>query len=189
MDRDGLSGRVAVGAGLEAQTTKGNLMNLLDRQPLTPDARALASDAGLLLLRAGVGVIFIAHGWGDASQAGGAAANIENYRGAGIPLPELSAWFGAYMQLIGGIAVIVGVLTRPVGAGLAVVMAGALIFVHRGEPLVMGQDGSGSGFALIMLAASLALVGTGAGRFGLDRVFARRAPSTHVTIAAAQGSE
>jgi putative oxidoreductase len=151
-------------------------MNLLDRQILSPEARGLASDAGLLLLRAGVGVIFIAHGWGDASQPGGAATNIENYRGAGIPLPEVSAWFGAYMQLVGGIAVIAGVLTRLAGAGLAVVMAGALIFVHPGEPLVMGQDGSGSGFALIMLAASLALVGAGAGRFSLDRLLARWAP-------------
>jgi putative oxidoreductase len=153
-------------------------MNLLDRQLLGPEARALASDTGLLLLRLGVGVIFIAHGWGDASQPGGAATNIENYRGAGIPLPELSAWFGAYMQLLGGIAVVAGALTRVVGAGLAVVMAGALIFVHPGEPLVMGQDGSGSGFALIMLAASLALLGTGAGRFSLDWVLARRASSS-----------
>lgn len=151
-------------------------MNLLDRQILSPEARGLASDTGLLLLRAGVGVIFIAHGWGDASQPGGAATNIENYRGAGIPLPEVSAWFGAYMQLVGGISVIAGVLTRLAGAGLAVVMAGALIFVHPGEPLVMGQDGSGSGFALIMLAASLALVGAGAGRFSLDWLLARRAP-------------
>lgn len=55
----------------------------------------LASDVGLLVLRLAVGVVFIAHGWGDASQDGGAATNIANYRDAGIPLPELSAWFGA----------------------------------------------------------------------------------------------
>lgn len=153
-------------------------MNFLNRRPFSPESRELASDTGLLLLRIAVGAIFVAHGWGDASQAGGAATNIENYRGAGIPVPEVSAWFGAYMQLLGGAAIIAGVVTRPVGAGLAVVMAGALIFVHRGEPLVMAPDGSGSGFALIMLAASLALVGTGAGRFSLDRVLSRRGRST-----------
>lgn len=135
---------------------------------------ALASDVGLLVLRLAVGVVFIAHGWGDASQDGGAATNIANYRDAGIPLPELSAWFGAYMQLVGGIVVLSGALTRLIAAGFAVVMAGALIFVHAGEPLVLAQDGSGSGFAFIMLAASLALLGTGAGRFSADRVLAAR---------------
>ncbi|MEV1084112.1 DoxX family protein [Streptomyces sp. NPDC050211] len=147
-------------------------MNLPHRRLSGENAHHLASDIGLLLLRLAVGAVFIAHGWGDASQAGGAGANVANYRDAGIPLPELSAWFGAYMQLIGGIVVLFGALTRLIGGGFAVVMAGALIFVHRGEPLVMGQDGSGSGFAFIMLAASLALLGTGGGRFSVDRVFA-----------------
>jgi putative oxidoreductase len=142
---------------------------------------ALASDLGLLVLRLAVGVVFIAHGWGDASQDGGAATNIANYRDAGIPLPELSAWFGAYMQLVGGIVVLFGALTRIVSAGFAVVMAGALIFVHAGEPLVMGQDGSGSGFAFIMLAASLALLSTGAGRFSADRMLATRSTRVAAT--------
>jgi putative oxidoreductase len=147
-------------------------MNLPHRRISGENAHHLASDIGLLLLRLAVGAVFIAHGWGDASQDGGAGANVANYLDAGIPLPELSAWFGAYMQLIGGIVVLFGALTRLIGAGFAVVMVGALVFVHRGEPLVMGQDGSGSGFAFIMLAASLALLGTGGGRFGVDRVFA-----------------
>ncbi|MGW0762421.1 DoxX family protein [Streptomyces sp. NPDC002814] len=147
-------------------------MNLPHRRLSGENAHHLASDTGLLLLRLAVGAVFIAHGWGDASQEGGAGANVANYRDAGIPLPELSAWFGAYMQLIGGIVVLFGALTRLIGAGFAVVMAGALVFVHRGEPLVIGQDGSGSGFAFIMLAASLALLGTGGGRFSVDRVFA-----------------
>lgn len=147
-------------------------MTLLPR--LGENAHQLVSDVGLLVLRLAVGVVFIAHGWGDASQDGGAAANIANYRDAGIPLPELSAWFGVYMQLVGGIVVLFGALTRLIGAGFAVVMAGALIFVHPGEPLVLAQDGSGSGFAFIMLAASLALLGTGAGRFSADRVLTAR---------------
>lgn len=149
-------------------------MNVLHRPFLGDNAQRFAADIGLLLLRLAIGAVFIAHGWGDASQEGGAGANIVNYRDAGIPLPELSAWFGAYMQLIGGIVVLFGALTRLIGVGFAVVMAGALFFVHPGESLVMGQDGSGSGFAFIMLAASLALVGAGAGRLSIDGVFASR---------------
>jgi putative oxidoreductase len=160
-------------------------MTLLPR--LGANAHQLASDIGLVVLRLAVGVVFIAHGWGDASQDVGAATNIANYRDAGIPLPELSAWFGAYMQLVGGIVVLFGALTRLISAGFAVVMTGALIFVHAGEPLVLAQDGSGSGFAFIMLAASLALLGTCAGRFSADRVLtARQARST--TVGATSGA-
>jgi putative oxidoreductase len=159
-------------------------MTLLPR--LGENTHRLATDLGLLALRLAVGVVFIAHGWGDATQDGGAATNITNYRDAGIPLPELSAWFGAYMQLLGGIVVLSGALTRLIAAGFAVVMAGALIFVHAGEPLVLAQDGSGSGFAFIMLAASLALLGTGAGRFSVDRVLAAR--QVRATVGATSGA-
>ena len=134
---------------------------------------ALVTDIGLLILRLAVAAVFIAHGWGDVVDAG-VSTNVENYRGAGIPLPEVAAPFAAYVQLFGGILVAFGVLTRPLSLGFVIVMAGALIFVHRGEPLVMSQDGSGSGFAFIMCAASILLLLAGAGRFSLDRVLADR---------------
>lgn len=161
--------------------------HLQPRRLLGDNAQRLASDLGLLVLRLAVGVVFIAHGWGDASQEGGAGANVANYRDAGIPLPELTAWFGAYMQFVGGIVVLTGAFTRLISIGFAVVMAGALIFVHPGESLVMGQDGSGSGFAFIMLAASLALVGAGAGRFSIDWVLAGRRARRSVSSGAASG--
>lgn len=153
--------------------TKDYSSTLPGRFALSQDAERTSTDIGLLVLRVAIGAVFIAHGWGDASQPGGAGANVENYRGAGIPLPEVSAWFGAYMQLIGGVVVLFGALTRLICLGFAAVMAGALIWVHRGEPLVMGQDGSGAGFAFIMLAASLALLGTGAGRLSVDNALSR----------------
>ncbi|TMR20250.1 DoxX family protein [Nonomuraea turkmeniaca] len=137
-----------------------------------------ASDAGLLVLRLAVAAVFIAHGWGDVSQDGGVGANVVNYRDAGIPLPEISAPFTAYVQLLGGAVVAFGALTRVISAGFVVVMAGALIFVHRGESLVMGQEGSGSGFAFSMCAASITLLLTGAGRFSLDRLYAQRRTRT-----------
>ncbi len=133
----------------------------------------LATDIGLLVLRLAVAAVFIVHGWGDVFEAG-VSTNVENYRGAGIPLPELAAPFAAYVQLFGGMLVAFGALTRPLSAGFIVVMAGALIFVHRGESLVMGQDGSGSGYAFIMCAASIMLLLAGPGRFSVDRLLAER---------------
>lgn len=124
-------------------------------------------DVGLLVLRLGAGAVFIAHGYGDVFDAG-ISANIQNYRDAGIPLPVVSAPFTALVQLIGGALILVGFLTRLWAAGLVIVMVGALLFVHWGEPLVMGPDGSGSGFAFIMGISSVALLILGPGRLSVD---------------------
>jgi putative oxidoreductase len=143
----------------------------------------VANDIGLLVLRAIVGIIFVVHGAGDIFEAG-VSSNVENYREAGIPLPELSAPFAAYVQFLGGLALIAGLLSRLVTLGMVVVMAGALVFVHAGEAIPIGQDGSGSGFALIMGAASLAIVLAGPGRFSLDQLIATRAAGAPVATSA-----
>lgn len=146
-----------------------------------------AIDAGLLVLRAGSGVVFLAHGYGDVFGAG-ITANVANYRDAGIPLAALSAPFTALVQLIGGALLIIGLLTRVWAACLTCVMVGALIFVHWGEPLVLNQDGSGSGFAFIMGIASSALLLLGPGRFSLDTVLATRFAASRGDVRRSSGT-
>jgi len=150
---------------------------------LTGNAPPVVTDAGLLILRLAVAAVFIMHGWGDVFEAG-VSNNIQNYGDAGIPLAAVSAPFAAYIQLFGGILFVLGVLTRPISAGFVLVMAGALFFVHRGESLVMGQDGSGSGFAFMMGAASIALLLAGAGRFSIDHLIATRGERVGTTVGA-----
>jgi putative oxidoreductase len=67
-------------------------------------------------------------------------------------------------------------------------MAGALIYVHRGEPLAIQPDGSGFGFAFIMGAASLALLLAGPGRFSIDRLLVSRRSRTRRPVQAATGN-
>jgi len=141
---------------------------------LAGNAHSTGTDAGLLILRLAVAAVFIAHGWGDVVEAG-VSTNIANYQEAGIPLAAVSAPFAAYIQLFGGILVAFGILTRAISVGFIIVMLGALVFVHPGEALVMGQDGTGSGFAFIMCAASITLLLAGPGRFSLDHVLTTRA--------------
>lgn len=150
-----------------------------------------ANDTGLLVLRLTTAAIFIVHGYGDLSQPGGVTSNVGNYRQAGIPLAALAAPFAVIVQFFGGILLIAGLLTRAICAALAVVMGGALAFVHAGEEIPIAPDGSGSGFALIMGAAALALVLAGPGRFSADYVIAKRftnLSSPHLSVAALPGA-
>ena len=131
------------------------------------------NDLGLLILRLAVALVFIMHGWTLIFDVG-VSNVIQNFREAGIPLAELSAPFTAYIELFGGILFVLGALIRPLSAGFVIVMAGALFFVHLGEPLV-SPEGESSGLAFLLLAASITLLFAGGGRFSIDHLLAPRA--------------
>ena len=124
------------------------------------------------ILRVVVGFIFAAHGWQKYNEwtiAGTQAAFGE----MGIPMAEVAAPAVATLELLGGIALILGLLTRPVAALLTLDMLGALVLVH----LPAGIFVANGGYELVLLlgAASLALALVGPGRASADYVlFGRR---------------
>lgn len=134
-----------------------------------------APSLGLLVLRLVTGAIFAAHGAQKIFEFT-LPGTVEAFAGMGIPLPEIAGPLVAFLELIGGILLMLGFLTRPVGVLLAVDMLVALVAVHL--PAGLWVDAGGYEFVAVLGAAALALALTGAGRFSLDGAFLRgRAPA------------
>ena len=124
------------------------------------------------ILRVVVGFLFAAHGWQKYNEwtiAGTTAA----FGDMGIPMAEVTAPVIATLELVGGIALILGLLTRPIAILLVLDMLGALVLVH----LSAGVFVANNGYELVLLlgAAALALALVGPGRASADyALFGRR---------------
>lgn len=128
-------------------------------------AFATAPSWGMLPLRLVVGVVFFMHGWLKLMSFGiaGTTAFMANL---GIPLPAVAAVAVTALEILGGLALIVGVLTRWVALLFAIDMLVAILTVKlRGG--FFAPDGME--LELTLLAASLTLAAMGAGGFALQR--------------------
>ncbi|HYJ79665.1 MAG TPA: DoxX family protein [Longimicrobiaceae bacterium] len=124
---------------------------------------------GLTLLRVVVGVVFIMHGKQKLFDFGFDGVS-EMFSGLGVPLPEFAAVGVSLLEFGGGIALVLGLLTRPVALLLAADMAVATLLFH----LPKGFYNPGVEFTLTLFAACIALALNGPGEAALDRVIGRR---------------
>ncbi|GAA2417602.1 DoxX family protein [Actinomadura vinacea] len=123
------------------------------------------SDVGLLVGRVALGVIFIAHGWQKLNETGHAGV-AKGFEAMDIPLPGLAAHYAIWVELVGGIALVIGLLVPVAALLLLLDMLGAFWFVHMDKGLFV--DKGGYEFVLILAATAFLLLCVGGGRIGLD---------------------
>jgi putative oxidoreductase len=127
---------------------------------------------GLTILRIVVGLVFFVHGFQKLFLMGfgGVAGMME---GLGVPAPGLFAVILTLVELLGGLALILGLFTRLVAIPLAIDMLVATLMVHLPNGFSVLPNG-GYEFTLVLLAASVALAVAGSGEAALDRFLANR---------------
>ena len=132
------------------------------------------------ILRVILGFLFAAHGWQKFNEWT-IAGTQASFTKMGVPAAEIAAPAVAVLELGGGIALILGVLTRVVALLLALDMLGALFLVHASA----GVFAATGGYELVLLlaAAALALALIGAGRISVDRAVFGRANSKLAVLA------
>ena len=134
------------------------------RKWLYCDVNNVAS-IGLLAVRLVMGAAFIIHGW----------PKIQNPLGwmpESNPTPPIFQAMAAVAEFGGGIALILGALTRVAALGLLITMAVAVLTFHlpQKDPFVSLTGGPSWELAGIYCASSLLLLFSGAGQFSVDRL-------------------
>lgn len=124
-----------------------------------------------LVLRVVLGVTFLSTGWG---KLGNLDAITRYFESLGIPGASVQAPFVAGLELVGGIAILLGLGTRVFALLLAAVMAVALATAIW--PNASGVRELLGSIEAVYLAAFLYLAAHGAGAASADNLAARRFP-------------
>ncbi len=128
-----------------------------------------------LILRLPVGLILAAHGaqklfgWFGGYGLEGTGQWMASI---GLTPGYLMALLAGSAEFFGGIALLLGLLTRPAALVSAFTMLVAIFGVHFDNGLFMSNNGYE--YALSLLAVTLALAVQGAGRLSVDRLLQER---------------
>lgn len=136
-----------------------------------------------LCLRLIIGYGFMAHGWAKISR--GTAGFEKLLAQKGVPFPHINAAIAPYIELFGGIAILLGVYVAIAAIPLIVTMLVAMFAIHINYGFssvnTIGLTPEGPLFGppgyeinLLYIAGLISLMLTGAGKFSIDNWMADR---------------
>jgi putative oxidoreductase len=126
-------------------------------------------DVVVLVARILLMVLFVMFGW---SKLAGFAGTVAYMTSTGAPAPELSAVIAVVMELVVGVALLVGFFTRPLALLLAVYTLGTAIIGHH----YWNMTGAVQYDNMIHFYKNIAIIGgllllcvSGPGKYSFDR--------------------
>jgi putative oxidoreductase len=133
--------------------------------------------AAPLVLRIALGGLFVYHGV-DKFDTG--MDMVEQMFGSwGVPAPGLAAPLTALVEIVAGVALIVGLGTRVAATLLGLVLVGALLYVKTDLGVISTDPMPGAELDLGLLAGLVALMAIGPGRLSIDAATGLDAPAPH----------
>ncbi len=129
------------------------------------EPKSIPADLGVTALRVAVGLMMaFGHGLAKVPPASGF---VDAVGSLGFPMPAVFAWAAGLSELVGGLLIAAGLVTRPASLLLAITMGVAAFLKHWADPL-FSREGPSKELALLYFAAAVAFLLAGSGRFGLD---------------------
>lgn len=155
-------------------TRAADIRRAADATTLLP-VPAVVRDAGLLIARVLLGAVLIVHG-GQKLFVNGVDGTGAFFDSVGVPAAQAAAAFAGAVELIGGILLVLGLLTQVVAVLVVVVMAGAYFYVHKAAGIYAAEGGWELVAVIGLATAVFGLVGPG--RYSVDALIAGRRATT-----------
>lgn len=130
------------------------------------------SNLAILVLRLGLGSMFMAHGMQKAfGLFGGPGIKgfSEMLAVLGFGPANFWAYLAAYTELIAGLCLIIGLLPRIAAASLLILILVAIAKVHLAKGFFLANGGFE--YAFIIASVCMALILLGAGKFAISNKF------------------
>lgn len=138
--------------------------------PLALSSASRFADVGPLALRLLAGIVMTAHGAQKLFEVGPAKFGSTLLADLGVPAPVFFGYVVTFVELIGGILLIIGLLSRLASLVLAfdLIVAIVLVKLEIGLIAAMGSPMPGAELDLSLIAAFLGVLFVGPGRFSVD---------------------
>jgi putative oxidoreductase len=127
-----------------------------------------AADVSLLVLRIGLGAVFLAHGYNHIFCGGRIAGTGRWFESLGMRPGVLHAWFASLTELGAGALLILGLATPFGCAGVIGTMVVAWITNHLRNGFFIFRPGEGYEYVMTLTIAAVGLAGVGPGEWALD---------------------
>lgn len=126
------------------------------------------TNLALMLLRAQLGLVMVAHGWNHLFGGGKLDGTARWFESIGMRPGRLHAWSASVTELVSGVLLLLGFLTPLAAAGVVGVMVVAWVTAHLGNGFFIFRPGQGWEYVMTLAVVAVAVAGLGPGDWSLD---------------------